>query len=102
MKKRNFKSRLISAISAAICAVTFCAGTVSVDMFDKVEAAVLDKESKCYYIKIDTNDDNILDSVEVTEYWDSSALVIYIPAKIAGLPVKSIGDNAFACSSPSS
>ena len=35
MKKRNFKSRLISAISAVICAITFCAGSVNVDMLKR-------------------------------------------------------------------
>lgn len=97
MKKRNFKSRLISAISAVICAITFCAGSVNVDRFNKVEAAVISNgtyQDYLFYSKIDTNDNGKVDYIRINSF-DSSIITngyaqITIPSSIDGLPVKEI------------
>ena len=103
MKKRNFKSRLISAISAVICAITFCAGSVNVDMFNKVEAASSSSRltyGGLYYANVDSDHDGEYDYIVITGYNKSlyeytTERDITIPSEINGKPVKSISSSDF-------
>lgn len=103
MKKRNFKSNFLSVISAIICAITFCAGSVNVDRFNKVEAASSSSRLTCgglYYANVDSDHDGEYDYIVITGYNKSlyeytTERDITIPSEINGKPVKSISSSDF-------
>lgn len=88
----KLKQKIISVLSAAACAISFFAGSMSVN------AETYSDEMKygeyLSYKQVDANLDGIYDYVEISDC-DESVTEVTVPDKIDGLPVKSIKCAAF-------
>ena len=88
----QLRQKLISVLSAAACTMSFCAGAVTV-------SAVTESETMKYgdylsYRQIDEDEDGTFDYIEISNC-DESVTEVVIPSEIDGLPVTSIGYEAF-------
>ena len=100
--KKKLLSFLTSAVMAATCLGSgFSEMTGKINLVNKpltVKAVTYSKEVKygdyLYYKTVDEDEDGIYDYAEITDC-DEAARTIDIPYEIDGLPVKSIGNNAF-------
>ena len=104
------KTKIMSAAIAGVIALTAFTG-IAPESFPKiveetqVSAAsesdrLYDETSGLYYKKVDNNDDGIYDEIYIThefsDYYNYIGITsVIIPSEIEGLPVTSIGDNAF-------
>lgn len=88
----KLKQKIISVLSAAACAISFFAGSMSVN------AETYSDEMKygeyLSYKQVDANLDGIYDYIEISDC-DESVTEVTVPDKIDGLPVKSIKCAAF-------
>ncbi len=88
----KLKTKILSVVSAAVCAVSFCAGALVVN------AETYSDEMKygdyLSYKQVDANLDGTYDYIEISGC-DKSANEVTVPNNIDGLPVRAIKAAAF-------
>ncbi len=88
----QLRKKIISIFSAASCAVSLCAGAVTVSA--EIRSGKMQYGDYLTYIQIDEDENGIFDYIEILEC-DESAKEIMIPAEIDGLPVTLISSWGF-------
>ena len=88
----QLRQKLVSVLSAAACAVSFCAGAVTVSA--ETYSDEMKYDDYLSYKQIDEDEDGTFNYVEISDC-DKSVTEVIIPDEIDGLAVTSIGYDAF-------